>query len=43
MVHGESAVQKAEQAASVLFGGDIAGLDGYGILPTFSPMCRPAM
>jgi tyrosyl-tRNA synthetase len=36
MMHGETAVAKAEQAASVLFGGDIAGLDAPEIREIFT-------
>jgi len=36
MVHGESGVAKAEQAAQVLFGGDIAGLNAAEIRDIFS-------
>lgn len=36
MVHGESGLAKAEQASEVLFGGDIAGLDGAEIEDIFA-------
>lgn len=36
MMHGETAVAKAEQAASVLFGGDVTGLDAKDIEEIFA-------
>ncbi len=36
MMHGETAVAKAEKAASVLFGGDLDGLDGNDIADIFT-------
>lgn len=36
MIHGETAVSKAEQAASVLFGGELAGLDAADIGDIFA-------
>ncbi|MEM7115458.1 MAG: tyrosine--tRNA ligase [Chloroflexota bacterium] len=36
MVHGETAVSKAEQAAQVLFGGDLVGLDAGDIQDIFA-------
>ncbi len=36
MIHGESALDKAEQAASVLFGGDLAGLGADDIQDIFA-------
>ncbi|HEX6384339.1 MAG TPA: tyrosine--tRNA ligase [Anaerolineae bacterium] len=36
MIHGETAVAKAEQAASVLFGGDLEGLDAADIGDIFA-------
>ena len=36
MIHGETAVAKAEQAASVLFGGELAGLDAADIGDIFA-------
>lgn len=36
MIHGETAVSKAEQAAQVLFGGEISGLDAGDIQDIFA-------
>ncbi len=36
MIHGQTAVTKAEQAARVLFGGDLAGLDAADIAEIFA-------
>lgn len=36
MIHGETALSKAEQASSVLFGGDMAGLDARDIQDIFA-------
>lgn len=36
MVHGETALSKAEQASSVLFGGDLDGLDAIDISEIFA-------
>jgi tyrosyl-tRNA synthetase len=36
MIHGETAVHKAEQAAQVLFGGDLDGLDAADIQDIFA-------
>ncbi len=36
MIHGETAVSKAEQAAKVLFGGDLDGLDAADIQDIFA-------
>lgn len=36
MVHGETALQKAEQATAVLFGGSLDGLDGDDIADIFA-------
>jgi tyrosyl-tRNA synthetase len=36
MIHGETAVSKAEQAAQVLFGGDLDGLDATDIADIFA-------
>jgi tyrosyl-tRNA synthetase len=36
MIHGETAVSKAEQAAKVLFGGDLDGLDATDIQDIFA-------
>ena len=36
MIHGETALAKAEQASSVLFGGDMAGLDARDIQDIFA-------
>ncbi len=36
MVHGESALAKAEQASRVLFGGDLEGLDAADISDVFA-------
>ena len=36
MVHGETALAKAEQASSVLFGGDLEGLDALDISEIFA-------
>jgi tyrosyl-tRNA synthetase len=36
MIHGETAVAKSEQAAKVLFGGDLDGLDATDIQDIFA-------
>lgn len=48
MIHGETAVSKAEKAAEVLFGGDLEGLDASDIADIFadvpsSEMARDAL
>jgi tyrosyl-tRNA synthetase len=40
MIHGESGLAKAERASSVLFGGDIEGLNAEDISDIFSDVPR---